>query len=532
MLNKVEKYLYVVSPVLILVSLVYFYLTRKFGTVSIVTLIAGLGIGLLFFLRYYDEIVQKITRRKLKYGINSFVITLIVLGLVVIVYLVAISHNKRVDLTQAKRFSLSEQTIKILQELKGPIHAYAFFSKSQDRSVITELFKEYSYHYKDFDFQIVDPDLNPGLVKEMGVEEYGDVIIEYSDKREKVKENTEEGITNTLIKLSQIQVKSIYFVTGHGERSLKDYSNEGYDQINAAIKAENLETKEILLLQEEKVPEDCVVLVVAGPQLDYQPHEVKLIEDYIRGGGSVFFMMDPRIDGSGYPNINELLAKFGLELGNDVIIDPLSRVFSGDFFMPVINTYTYNPITRDFRIATFLKLAQSIRVEDNPGENISTREVARTSEASWAEKDFSSLQSGKGAKYQEGRDLKGPITVVAYSRITIPGENKVSEDNTNINKEGSENEDKEGYIMVIGDSDFVTNAMYQTQGNKDLFLNSLNFLADRGELITIRPKQQESVYLTLTARQGRIAFLILMIAIPLSVIIAGIYINIRRRVSS
>jgi len=534
MLNKVEKYIYIASPILILVSLVNFYLSRKFGTVSIITLIAGLGLGLLFFLRYYEEIVQKITRRKLRYGINSAVVTLIVIALVVIVYLVAMNHYKRIDLTKAQRFSLSEQTIKILEKLEGPVNAYAFFSKSQDRSVITELFKQYSYHYRNFNFQIVDPDLNPGMVKEMGVEDYGEVIIEYGGKREKVKQNTEEGITNTLIKLSQIEVKTVYFVTGHGERSIEDYSNEGYDQINAAIKAENLQTKEILLLQEEKVPQDCTVLIIAGPELDYHPHEVKVIEDYIQEGGNVLFMIDPSLKGNGYPNISGLLTKYGLKLGNDVIIDPLSRVFSGDFFMPVINTYTYNPITRDFRIATFLRLAQSIAVEDNPGENIFTREVARTSEASWAEKDFSSLRSGKGAQYDEGEDLKGPVTVIAYSRITIPAESEKSEGGEDTDKTGSESEngEKEGYVLVIGDSDFVTNAMYQTQGNKDLFLNSLNFLADRGELITIRPKDQESVYLTLTAKQGRIAFLILMIAIPLSIIIAGVYINIQRRVSS
>jgi len=73
--------------------------------------------------------------------------------------------------------------------------------------------------------------------------------------------------------------------------------------------------------------------------------------------------------------------------------------------------------------------------------------------------------------------------------------------------------------------------MYQTQGNKDLFLNAVNFLAGRTEMITIRPKQQESVYLTLSFRQGRIAFMILLVVVPLLIILAGVYINIRRRLS-
>lgn len=534
MLKKIEKYLCIVSPLLILASLFYFYLTAKFKLFSIMTLVIGIGIGLFFIVRFYDDIVRKITKRKIKYGINSVIITLIVLALVVIVYLVLVDHNKIFDLTKTRRFSLSDQTAKILEKLDGPVHGYAFYSKQQDTASIRELFNEYHYHYKDFDFEILDPDLNPGIVEEMGIEEYGEVYIEYGGKTEKVKSKNEEGITNALIKLSQTEIKKVYFITGHGEHSIEDYSGEGYDKIKAAIKAENYDAEEILLLREEKIPDDCAVLISAGPKGDYEAHEIELIENYVQDGGRVLFLLDPAEAGKEHINIAVLLERYGLILGNDVIIDPLSRVLSGDFFMPVINSYTYNPITKDFRFATFLRLARSISTKEDAGENIFTRIVANTGEASWAETNLESLLSDRGADFDEGIDIQGPVSVMAYSRVTLASkdlsEGEVLEADTESDK--PEKPEEDALILAVGDSDFITNSMYQTQGNKDLFLNTINFLADRGDFITIRPKQQESVYLTMTAKQGRIAFFVSVIAIPLFIIIVGLYFTIQRRVKS
>jgi len=520
--KKKERYLYIISPVLIFASLIYYYLTHRFKVISIVTLVIGIGAAVVFFIRFYDEITKRVSKRKLKYGISSILITFIVLCLIVIVYLVTMDHNKRFDLTKSQRFSISDQTQKVVEGLKGPVNAYAFYSKTQDTTSISELFNEYHYYYKDFVFEIVDPDTNPGMVKEMDVEEYGQIMIRYGGKTEKVKSNNEEGITNALIKLSQTSIKNIYFITGHGEKSVEDYSKNGYDKIKAAIKAENYDVKEVLLLREEKIPEDCSVLVSAGPTNDYEPHEIGLIDNYIKDGGRIVFMMDPSSKGEGFKNISTWLEKYGLSPGNNVIIDPLSRVLSGDYFTPVINNYTYNPITKDFKLATFLKLARSIEVKKSPDNNIFTREVARTGESSWAETDVISLFSGKGAKFSKDEDIKGPLTIMAYSSITLNPKSN----------EGESEKGKEGFILAVGDSDFISNSMYQTQGNKDLFLNSINFLADRGELISIRPKQQESVYLTLTAKQGRFAFFVSLIIIPILVIVVGLYLNIHRRARS
>jgi hypothetical protein len=256
MLKKYEKLCYIVSPLLVLVSLFNYYIGEEFSLLSIVTLVAGLLIGLLFFVRFYDDIVQKITRRKIKYGINSILITVVVLAIIVIVYLVTLDRNKRFDLTQIKRFTLSDQTVKVLEGLEGPVHAYAFYSKQMDPTGVSELLGQYHYNYRDFDFEIIDPDLNPGKVEEWGIEEYGELLLEYGGKTEKVKTSNEEGVTNALIKLIQTELKTVYFVTGHGERSIQEYGNEGYDRIRAAIETENYLIEEILLLREERIPLD------------------------------------------------------------------------------------------------------------------------------------------------------------------------------------------------------------------------------------------------------------------------------------
>jgi ABC-type uncharacterized transport system involved in gliding motility auxiliary subunit len=541
--QKIEKFLYIVSPLLILTSLFYLYITGKFELFSIVTLVAGVAIGLLFFLRFYDDIVKKITKRKIRYGANSLIITVVVLALIVIVYLVTFSHNKRFDLTTSKRFSLSSQTMTLLGRLQGPVKVYAFFSKQQSTAGISELMNEYKYHKKDFSFEVIDPDVNPGKVKDLGVEEYGQVVVEWGGKTEKVKANTEEGITNTLVKLSQTEPKIVYFVTGHGERSIEDYGNTGYDKIKAAIETENYKVKDILLLREKKVPDDCAVLLSAGPKTDYSDYEISLIDGYVKKGGRVFFLLDP-VTEAGVGNLENIVAfadAYGILVGNDVIIDPLSRVLSGDYFMPVINSYTYSPITKDFRIATFMRMVRSVDSKDKAGENVFARTLANTGDSSWAETGIADMKAGRPVKFDEGKDKKGPVPIMAYSTITVaaqageasagakPGEKKSGDLRP---QEEPEKKEIDAIVMVAGDSDFISNSMYQTQGNKDLFLNSLNYLADRGDLITIRPKQQESVYLTLTAQQGRVAFFVSIILVPLAVIVAGLYINIQRRVRS
>ena len=523
MSKKMEKYLYILSPILILVGLFYYYITHEFGVIPIATIVAGVLGGALFFIRFYDDVVRKITKRKLKYGVNTLIVTIVVLALVVVAYLVLMNHNKRIDLTKAKRFSLSPQTLNVLKRIKDPVQVFVFYSKSQNTTSIRDLLSQYHYYNKKFNFEIVDPDLNPAKVKEFNVTEYGEIVLKYGSKTEKAKEPTEEGITNALIKLTRKGFKVVYFVKGHGEKSIEDYGNNGYDKIVAAIKNENFKVKQILLLNAKKIPDDCSVLVIAGPVTDYEPYEIKLLRKYVDRGGRLLVMLDPSERGEKFTNLVSMLADYGLILKDDVIIDPLSKVLSGDYFMPVVSNYTYNPITKDFRIATFLKMARSVQTKEMTKKDIFTRIVARTSDASWAETDLKALASGK-AKFNKGVDIKGPVPVMAYATVTVKQKEK-----SNQGKSKNNGKEIEGYILAIGDSDFVTNSMYQTQGNKDLFLNSINFLANRGEMITIRPKQQESVFLTLTAKQGRILFFISLILIPLVIIIVGLYINIQRR---
>jgi len=562
---KYEKYMYIVSPLLILVSIFSYYITGKFEFLSIITLVAGIAVGLLFFVRFYDDIVKKVTKRKVRYGVNSLVITVVVLALVVIVYLVIFNHNARVDLTKTQRFSLSGQTVTILKRMEGPVKVYAFFSKQQSSAGISELLTEYKHFKKDLDFQVIDPDVNPGKVKEFGVEEYGQVVVEFGGKTEKIKSTSEEGLTNALIKLSKTDQKSVYFVTGHGERSIEDYGNEGFDKIKSAIETENYKVSNVLLLREKKVPEDCAVLVVAGPKTDYGDYEISLIDDYVKGGGRVFFMVDPVFEGAELKKIEAFLDRYGIVLGNDVIVDPLSRVLSGDYFMPVINSYTYNPITKDFRIATFMRLVRSVDTKDKQPENVFARTMANTGDSSWAETNIKDLRAGKSVKFDQGVDKQGPVPIMAYATLSLEEPEPVSQEapkaagqeggkkagrraRKEAAKSGAQTEDavqketpaasepvvkkSDGIIMAAGDSDFVANSMYQTQGNKDLFLNSVNYLADRGDLISIRPKQQESVFLTLTALQGRIALFVSLILVPLLVIAVGLYINIHRRIKA
>ncbi len=522
LLSRHKKYLYVSSPILVLVSLFNFYPRKELDLLSVVTLVAGLIIGLFFFIQFYNEVLKKVMGHRVSLGINALLFTVVLLGIVVILYLFLMDRNKRFDLTRAKRFTLSDQTAKVLERLDGPINAYAIYAKQMNSSSITELLDQYKYKYRDFNIEFIDPVLNPAKVEELGVTGFGQVIIEYDGKTKRVKSNTEEGVTDTLRNLMQTEVKEIYFISGHGEKSLTDNGSTGYSQMKRAIEAENYKVEDLLLLKAERIPEDAATVVVAGPKNDYHPYEIGLLNDFVECGGRLFFLLDPDGGCNQLANIAAFLKRYGLLLGNDVVIDPLSRALFGDSFTLFVDNYTYNPITENLKSATFFRLVRSVSPDDVSGEGMSSRVVASTGDASWQETDFEGIKAGK-ANFDKGADIEGPASIMAYT--TVSRASASSEVEVQFDKRKPE----EAIIVLAGDSDFITNAMLQTQGNRDLFLNTINFLAASGEPISIRSKQQGLVYLALTAFQGRVAFFISQILMPLTIAWVGIFVEIRRR---
>ena len=462
---------------------------------------------------------RKESTKRLQIGANAFFYSLIVLAILIIIQLIVIRHTKRYDLTANKIHSLSPQSIKVLKNIREDVTIKAFMREGNEKEKVAELLDLYAYHSKKIHPEIIDPDRHPGEAKQYHVKNYGTLVFLCGNRREKILQTSEEAITNALVKVTQKRKKVIYFLAGHGEKDIKDTGKTGYSQARKALEDKNYEVKTLLLSRNAGVPKDADVLVIAGPQVELLQHELKAIRDYLKRGGHLLVMINPYTAVS----LVHLLKDFGLIVGNNMIVDKLSRVLGGSYLMPVVVSYGTHPITRNFNMMTFYPTARSVQVmQGKKAEmNFNLTVLAETGKASWGETNRKMLNEGK-AQFDKGQDLPGPVPLAAVCEVTPEGMTKLV---------GKLREKNRPRIVVVGDPDFVTNSYFGLSGNGIFFTNIVNWLAEEGILIAIPPKNKETQPLTLTRNQGIFSFWINVVAIPLIVVIIGLVVFIRRRIT-
>src|SRR5262245_26559831 len=233
--------------------------------------------------------------RTARYGLNTAVAVLLLLGVVGFVEAVSYRHNARLDLTENKRHSLSPQTFQLLRGLKTDINAVAFFRSDQPgKRVAEDLFKQYArYAGGKFTWRVVDPDREPGLARRYGVESYGTVVLETKERSEKVTDAEEEKLTNGLVKLTRQGKRVIYVVQGHGEHEITNTDRPGFSEAKTAMERANYEVRPLALARQDKVPDDASVVIIPGPRTELLPPELDALDKYIGGNGKVRAMIDP-----------------------------------------------------------------------------------------------------------------------------------------------------------------------------------------------------------------------------------------------
>jgi len=218
---------------------------------------------------------ELVRRRGTRYGLNTALALMLFLAIVVVVEALAIRHNIRVDLTQGRRHSLSDQSIKLLRSLEKEVHAVAFYRTDEPgKAAAQDLLVQYAQISPKFRFELVDPDRHPALARRYGITTYGTVVLESGGKEEKFQGAEEEKITNALVKLLRTEKRVLYFLTGHGEAGLDSAARQGLSQVKRALTEVEYEVKPLLLLREREVPNDAAVLVIAGPQSELLPTEL------------------------------------------------------------------------------------------------------------------------------------------------------------------------------------------------------------------------------------------------------------------
>lgn len=524
-MENIKKNLNYIGLTLVFLALLSWRIWPHKKTLPLILAVAGvLALGV-YIVLHLSQLKQGMKRKSFIYSSNLLLLVTLVLGILVMVnYFLARKHH-RFDFTEAKIHSLSDQSVTVLKALDKDVQVKCFFREGNfSRAKMESLMEIYSYHSSNFKHEFIDPDKNPGLVKAYEITQDGTSILESGEKDSRITSVTEEDITNAVIQVTREAKKFIYFLEGHGEQSIESAEDQGYSMAKDELGKMGYEVKKLSLALADNFPAELSCLVIPGPEKDLLPNELETIRNYLSNGGRVLFMIDPQTA----PGMTSFLQEYGILLEDDVIIDTVSRLMGGDYFMPVVNEYESHKITDKFRYATFFPYARSVEIAEEPPEGVTPLVFAKSSGNSWSERQLTEQE----VTFNQELDKGGPVSLAAVVTIApkkkeVPSEPGAEPEPAQTEEEN--NPEAEGRIAVYGDSDFISNGYYNLSGNGNLFLNTVNWLTEEEDLISIQPKTQTPRTIQLTPSQGRLLFFVCVLILPLAVLIIGISVWVGRR---
>jgi ABC-type uncharacterized transport system involved in gliding motility auxiliary subunit len=566
--NKLWQLVFWLGPFFFTVGLTVGLVSEKWGIIPILLIILGLVICSLWVI-VKSQTSKWWQQRSTQTGTNAFVATISVLVILGLINFLGMRYHVRLDLTDTQLFTLSPQSKELISNLPQTIKVWLFSREQnlQDR----ELLDNYQRQGKQFKFEYVDPQLRPGIAKKFGVKDYGEVYLEFGDKRQLVQvisENerlSEIKLTNKLQKITSLTTAKIYFLQGHGEHPLTA-SKGAISQAIKGLTDKNFTTSVLNLAENPQVPNDANVIVVAGAKRELLSGEVIALQDYLNRGGNLLLMIDPNTD----PKIDPILKDWGVRLDNRLAIDTSGESLQLGPAAILVTEYGQHPITKDFgNNISLYPLTRPIEIDPVPGIESMTLLKTKPYPNSWAETD----QKSQKLEFNEGQDLKGPLTLgVALTRklstptsaIPTPTSSAIPTPTTSaiptpttsaiptpttsaiptpttsaiptpttsaiptpINSPTTE---KESRLVVFGNSNFAVDGLFEQQLNGDVFLNSVSWLSQQNEqLLSIRPKEPKNRRIVISTLQANLLTIAAVFILPLISLLTGFIIWWKRR---
>lgn len=538
MLNKLFGTLGWLGSLLVFVAVGAWVARPDLETLRRTLALAGLACILLYGAGHWRQAARTLGRRQARYG--ALAGTSLVFGLIALVALnyVLARQNTRWDLTAAQQYSLSDQTKRVLESLASPVRILVF-TRESDFPIYEDRLDAYAYESALVTVDYIDVDRDPVVARQYEVQSYGTIVFDYNGRVERVLSESEQDLTNALIKVVTGDEETVYFLAGHGERDIADAERNGYSTVSDALKQDNYAVEPLVLAQQSAVPEDATVVVLAGPETDLLPGELEALGRYMNAGGKLLVLLDPP-ESTQTPTpdgLLELIGEWGVEAGTDIVVDGsgMGQLFGADASVPVAADYPSHPITEQFNLLTAYPLARSISASTVPVPGRIPQSFIETSPQSWAEANIDALTGGEVELNEEVGDRPGPIAIGVA--VSAPAPEPPPETDAPENGDAEEpaspvdepDDPLETRLAVIGDSDFATNGVVGIQGNRDMFLNAVSWLAQQENLIAIRPREPDDRRLTITADQQRRLFWLSILFIPAAALGAGVYTWWRRR---
>lgn len=460
--------------------------------------------------------------RQTKYGTYAAVYILVIILVLAAVNFLANRYDKSYDSTKNKQFSLSDQTIKVVKGLKSDVK-FTYFGQTDSFPQAKDLLERYSAMSPKLSVTYVDPVKKPSVAKAAGFRSDSPVVVENGVRKEGAKSLSEEEVTGALIRSLKSGERNVCFLEGAGEHSIADTEGNGFSFAKQLLERDNYKTRSITLKPAApeagktvaigqaapagnvEVPKDCTVLVSGGPQAAYPPPVAQAVKSYVEGGGRALFMLDnvlkigrsePAAENTDLANV---LSGWGVTVNKDLVLDlsGIGQLFGFGPEVVVVAQYEQHPITQPLtRVMTAFPLVRSIDVKS--GDKTSVQKLAATSEDAVS---VSEVPANGAIDPRKGK--KGPHTVAVAGTYT-----------------GT----PQGRFVVVGSSLWAQNSLVGSRqlGNRDLLVNSVNWLSSDEDLISIRPKTPEDQQLTMTAQKLSSLFWLSIVIFPLGVVGFGL----------
>ena len=502
---------------LALLSTVLFLITRGLLSIGMFTgattdtlnrgTLISLGLTVLFVAVYAmlepEKIRKALTGRQARYGSNIAITSIAFIGILIVVNWLVFNNPKNWDVTQDKVNTLAPETIKALQNLPAPVTATAFYASLSTDSATQLLDKFKANSNGKFDYKFVNPDTDPVAARQAGITGDGKIMLEMGSQKEVAAYASETELTKALIKLINPKPRAVYFLTGHGEATLTS-GDKSYATAKSTLESKNYTVNELNLLANNKIPEDALAIIIAGPMKQVSDYEVQLLKQYVDGGGSLVVMEDPIIltdfGDSPDPLADYLSKDWGIVLDKDVIIDLNSQQALNAVSASAAQN---NPITTNLS-ANYLVImpdARSITL-NTPPDGVTQTGLLMTSQNSWGEMDFTNAE-GNQVSFDPAVDLPGPLIMAA----------------------SGENSTTKGRVVVFGNSYFAsdTNNAFDAYGNGNIFINAVDWAAEQENLINITPNTATTrTFTPPTQIQLLLILLGSILVIPGMIVFAGV----------
>ncbi len=423
--------------------------------------------------------------RQARFGFSAGVGIIVFVGILGIINYIGFKNPKKWDLTEENVYSLSEQSVKIVSALKEPLRLVAFTGIGAiDEDQSKDMLRRYKDLSDKVSVEFIDPNAKPHLLDTYGMKTGNLLYIEYgsgeSKAQSRINEVKEEDVTNAIIKLTRGATKKIYFVEGHAEPALEDGTQFGLKSLVDAAKDEQLSVAGLFLGEKSEVPADAALVALISPKKVLLPQEREMLIKYVEGGGRLLMMTDPE----GPADIREISAHFGINVGQDVVVDQQLKLFAGPALgvQPLVKNYGEHAITKGLgpRDISVYTLANSVTT-GTKAEGATYVELAKTGPVAWAETNLNSLfdQSNPTAE-KDSSDVNGPVS------MAVSYEKKMK--NNSKSEDSEPNFEQSAKLVVFGDSDWIRNASLSLYAHRDIILNTLNWLAGEEGGIALRPK--------------------------------------------